>query len=124
MRSLTVEGKITIFKTLAISKTIHLSLATNAPTEIINELNKIQKQFIWNGNNPKIKHSTLCNKYENGGLKNVDILSKVISFQCSWIKPLYDNSSHPWKIIPSYLIDSHLRKYFKFYSISAYQLIK
>ena len=116
MRNLTVEGKITIFKTLAISKIIHLSLVTNVPTEIINELNKIQKEFIWNGNNPKIKHSTLCNKYENGGLKNVDILSKVISLQCSWIKRLYDNSSHPWKIIPSHLIDTYLGKNFKFHS--------
>ena len=100
MRNLTVKGKITIFKTLAISKIIHLSLVTNVPTEIINELNKIQKEFIWNGNNPKIKHSTLCNKYKNGGLKIVSILSKVISLQCSWIKQLCDNTSHPWKIIP------------------------
>ena len=69
MRNLTLEGKITILKTLAISKIIHLSLITNAPTQIINELNKIQKEFIWNGSNPKIKHSTLRNKYESGGLK-------------------------------------------------------
>ena len=45
MRNLTVEGKI-IFKTLAISKIIHLSLVTNVPTEIINELNKMEKEFI------------------------------------------------------------------------------
>ena len=31
MRNLIVEGEITIFKTLAISETIHLSLATNVP---------------------------------------------------------------------------------------------
>ena len=99
MRNLTLEEKITIFKTLAISKIIHLSLVTNVPTQIINELNKIQKEFIWNGSNPKIKHSNLCNKYENGGLKNMDILSKVISLQCSSINRLYDNLSHPWKII-------------------------
>ena len=30
---------------------------------------KIQKKVIWNGNNPQIKNTTLCNKYENGGLK-------------------------------------------------------
>ena len=80
MRNLTLEGKITIFKTLAISKIIQLSLVTNVPTQFIKKLNNIQKEFIWNGSNPKIKHATLCNKYENGGLKNVDILSKVISF--------------------------------------------
>ena len=37
----------------------------------------MQKQFIWNGNNSKIKRTTLYNKYQNGGLKNVDILSKI-----------------------------------------------
>ena len=67
MRNFTVEGQITIFKILAISKIIHLSLITNVPTEIINELNKIQKEFIWNGNNSKMKHFILCNKDENGG---------------------------------------------------------
>ena len=65
---------------------------------------------------PKIKHSTLCNKYENCRLKNVDILSKVISLQCSWVKRLYDNLSHPWKIIPSHLINTDLEKNFKFHS--------
>ena len=62
-----------------------------------------------------MKHSTLCNKYKNGGLRNVDILSKVTSIQCSWIKRLYDHSSHPWKIIPSYLIDAYLGRNFKFH---------
>ena len=32
MRNLTLEGKIAIFKTLAISKIIHLCLVTNVPT--------------------------------------------------------------------------------------------
>ena len=35
MRNLTLEGKITIFKTLAISKIIHVSLVTNVSTQII-----------------------------------------------------------------------------------------
>ena len=83
MKNLTVEGKITIFKPSAIYKIMHLSLVTNIPSEIINELNKILKEFIWNENNTKIKNTTLRNKYENGGLKNVDISSKIISLQCS-----------------------------------------
>ena len=43
MRNLPVERKITIFKTLAVTKIIHLSLVTNVLMEIIHELNKIQK---------------------------------------------------------------------------------
>ena len=110
MKNLTVEEKITIFRTLAISKIIHLSNRNYQRTK------QNTKKNIWNKNNPEIKHSTLCNKYENGGLKNVDILSKVISLQYSWIKRLYDISSHPWKTMPSYLIDTYLGKIVKSHS--------
>ena len=91
MRNLTVEEKTAVFKTLAAPKMIYLSLVINVPTEIINELNKMQKGFIWNGINPNIKHTNLCNKYENDCLKNMNVLSKVISLQYSWIRRLYDN---------------------------------
>ena len=73
-------------------------------------------EFIWKRKNPKIKNSTLYNNYENGGLKNVDIFSKVVSLQSSWMKGLFDNNFRHWKVIPSYLIRKYLRKNFKFHS--------
>ena len=79
MRNLTLQGKITVFKTLAISKIVHLALVTTFPPDILNHLKKIQKDFLWYQKYPKIKHSTLRNTYENGGLKNVDIEYKIIS---------------------------------------------
>ena len=57
-------------------------------------LKKIQKAFFWNNSSPKIKNETLCNEYKAGGLKNVDISSKIIALQCSWLRRLYDNSFH------------------------------
>ena len=112
----TKKFRIVPFKSLAISKLIHLVLVTEIPTSTINLLTKIQMEFIWKGKNPKIKNSTLCNDYEYGGLKNVDIFSKVVSLQCSWIKRLFDNNFHQWKLIPLYLIRQHLGKNFKFHS--------
>ena len=47
-RNLTVQGKIAICKSLAISKVIPLALVNNVPHVIIDQLNKIQKDFIWN----------------------------------------------------------------------------
>ena len=73
-------------------------------------------KFIWKGKNSKIKNSTLYNDYEYSGLKNVDIFSKVLSLQCSWIKKLFDNNFHQWKLIPIYLIHQYLGKNFKFHS--------
>ena len=40
MRSLTLEGKIIVFKTLAISKTVYLSMMITVQPVIINELKK------------------------------------------------------------------------------------
>ena len=91
LRTLTIEGRIVVFKSLAISKLIYLALVTE---------DIICMEFIWKGKNLKIKNSTLCNGYEYGGLKNVDIFSKVVSLQCSWIKRLFGNNFHQWKLIP------------------------
>ena len=33
----------------------------------------------------------MCNSFEKGGLKNVDINSKILSLQYSWVKQLYDD---------------------------------
>ena len=46
----------------------------------------------------------------------MDIFSKITSLQCSWVKRLYDDSFHAWKVIPLFLIKSHLRKNFVFHS--------
>ena len=76
-----LEGRIIIFKTLAFSKIPYLAFLTVIPNSLIEELQKIQKTFIWHSSHPKISHKTLCNNFGNGGLKHVDISSKVISLQ-------------------------------------------
>ena len=64
MTDLSIEGKITIFKILVISKILHLGLITSAPAFIIRQLNTIKKNFMRQGKKPEIKHST---KYQRIG---------------------------------------------------------
>ena len=45
-RSLSLEGRIIIFKTLAISKIVYLTFLTVIPNSLTKELQKIQKIFI------------------------------------------------------------------------------
>ena len=116
MRHLTIEGKITVFKSLAISKIVYLSLLTSVPKCITDELKIIQKSFLWGKKKPKNKHQTLCNDFKDGGLKNVDIEHKIESLKCSWTKRLYDENFHEWKIIPIHYISKTLGKNFKFHS--------
>ena len=115
VRNLTLEGKITIFKTLEISKIIHLASITALPNSTITQLHKIHKEFIWNHKRPKIKEKTLISSFDKGGSKDVDILSKIISLQCSCIKRLFDRNFHDWKIIPLFLFEKHFGKNFKFH---------
>ena len=115
MRDLSIVGEIAVFKTLAISKMVHLALVKTIPNWIMQELRKISKEFVWKTRNPKIKHDTFCKNYENGSLKNHDIMYKVVSLRSSCIR-LYGNNSHYWKVIPLHMITQKLVKKFLFHS--------
>ena len=86
MRNLSIEGKIVVFKTLAISKLVYLALLTVIPNHITDEVAKIQKSFIWHDLSPKIKHETLRIDLKTRGLKSVDIRFTFVSLECSWVK--------------------------------------
>ena len=74
MQNLSVAGKITVFKTVAISNIVHLALVKVIPISAI--LDKIKKHFISKNGNRQIKQDSLCKDYENEDLKNVDITFK------------------------------------------------
>ena len=88
-----LERRIIIFKTIAISKIVYLTFLTVIPNSLIEGLQKIQITFIWQSSRPNISHKTLCNNFLNGGLKHIDISSKIISLQCSWLRKLCDDDS-------------------------------
>ena len=79
-------------------------------------MHKIQKNFIWQGKKRKAKRSTLWNSYEKGGIKNFDLRNKTTSVQCSWVKRLFDDDFHDWKVISLFIISKHLGKNFKFHN--------
>ena len=54
IRQLTLEGRITVFKSLAISKVVHLLLITRLHNNTIHLMYKIQKKFIWFNSNIKV----------------------------------------------------------------------
>ena len=58
---LTLEGKITTCNSLAICKLAYLALLAIVPKNIMEELNEIQKKFLWSHKRCKIKHGTVCN---------------------------------------------------------------
>ena len=78
MRILTLAGKIVVFKTIAISEIVYLSITTKVPTEIIFE--KIQKRFIW-PTKAKIEIDIISRNFIDGDLKNVVLNKKKASLE-------------------------------------------
>ena len=116
MINLSIEGKIVVFKTLALSKLVYLALLTAIPNHVTDEAAEIQKSVIWHDSSPKITHETLTMEFKAGGIKSVDIRFKFVSLQCSWVKKLHDHSFHEWKIILLHLLDKCCGPSFKFHS--------
>lgn len=81
-RILTPFGRITILKSLIISKLNHLFLALPTPTdETINKLQRSFFQFIWQSGTDRIKREVLMQSYENGGLKMINIRNYITALK-------------------------------------------
>ena len=66
-RDLTPLGKVTVIKSLVLSKVVHLLISLPSPSiKTINEINKMIYKFLWNGGPDKIKRPIASQKIENG----------------------------------------------------------
>ena len=96
-RNLTPFGKITVIKSLVLSKIVHILTALPSPSKkLINELNKIFYIFLWNDKPDKIKRSVMKLKFKEGGLGMVDVELFDKSLKLTWIRKLFVNISR-WK---------------------------
>ena len=103
-RNLTIARKIQVFRSLVFSELTFISSMNSVPRSLIDDLQKIHKDFIWGGRKPKIKHSSLIGEYKDGGLRDVDILSSLKSLKVSWIRRLFDDNFHPWKLFTEHFL--------------------
>ena len=78
-RSLTVLGRIEVFKVLIASEPVCTAIMKTVSQEYSKVLANLQKDFIWGGRKPKIKHATLITGYKDEGLKDFDSDSKFES---------------------------------------------
>jgi hypothetical protein len=53
---------------------------------MLNELNKLFFNFIWEGKTEKIKRNTLIGDIQEGGLKMIHLQSFITYSKVSWVK--------------------------------------
>ena len=100
-RNLSIMGKVTVVKTLALPILVHIfTVLPNPPDCVFKDIDTVIYRFIWNGKIDKIKRSVLITIYENGGLKVPNAKLFAESLKLTWLKKVFDvNNSNPWKIL-------------------------
>ena len=81
MRQISIKEKLSIFKTLAISKIVHLALVEGIPSNKTTQLNKMQREF--GKTKPTILKLVLFVEkllFENVGLKSFDMFLRMQDF--------------------------------------------
>jgi hypothetical protein len=93
-RNLTPLGKITVLKTLILSKFTYLFLnLPDPPLEVLDELQNVMFKFLWNDKRAKIKKSVVCKPYVDGGLSMVDVYTYVASLKISWLNKIKNDNN-------------------------------
>ena len=88
-RYLTPYGKITIIKTLALSKLSHVALIIPNPTkQMFKQIESIFFKFLWNNKSEKVRREDAKLPENFGGLNMPDIENFWLSFKFSWLRRL------------------------------------
>ena len=90
---ISLEGRTIIFKALSISRIVYL----DCHSRLIDRRTSKNRENIYM-TRPKISRKTLCNDFENSGLKHIHTSSKITSLQCFWLRKLCNENFHDeWK---------------------------
>lgn len=93
-QTLTPLGKITIIKTLLISKLNYLFLTLPNPDDNwIYMLNTKLYDFIWDNKRDKVKRELLCQDYSRGGLKMINLNVFIMGLKLTWIRRLFTSEA-------------------------------
>ena len=99
-RRLTLLGKITVIKSLAVSQIVYLLSSLPSHQKVVHEINSILYDFLWDSKGDKIKRTEIINDYDNkGGLKMIDIQSFHASLKTKWVQSyLNTENKGKWKV--------------------------
>ena len=109
-RSLTPYGKITLIKTLAMSKLSHIAIVIpSLSSKNVIELEKIFYSFIWDKKPDKVNRKDVCLAEQVGGLGMINIKLFWTAFKFSWFRRLLSTKSF-WPTILKESVQNVLKK--------------
>ena len=104
-RNLTPMGKITVIKSLALSKLSHVVLVCpHLGDNMVKSLTKISFQFLWSNKPDRMKQTEAVLPISLGGLNMPDIGAFWDSLKCSWTRRLMNHGTAWHKILQANII--------------------
>lgn len=90
-RNLTLVGKVTVIKTLAVSKLIHVFSVLPSPNNsVVKKMNEMFTEFIWNSKTGKVNRNLLAQDKLTGGLKLTHIATLIEALKIKWVKDILE----------------------------------
>ena len=106
-RNLSLMGKIIILKCFGLSLFIHTMQSIGIKQDKLDKINSIFFRFIWDKGNgsgnrvtEKVKRTIMCNDFNDGGLRMVNIKNMQSSFYLHWVEKLLSDDVKCWNYIP------------------------
>ena len=84
-RDLTIKGKITVAKSLAVSQLVFLMTAICINKVTLARIQSLIMKFVWRGRPPKVSRKTLTMPISRGGLKLPDLEAMNRANRIAWI---------------------------------------
>jgi len=100
-RDLSLRGKVTILKNLAMSQLIYPMSLLECPYWAMEEANNSFFKFLWSGKPDKLRRNVVIRSIEEGGIKMIDIDSMAKSLKTRWAAKLFKDNEKKWCNIPN-----------------------
>ena len=92
-RHLSIKGRITVSKSLAISKLNYVMASLMIPQHILHNIQSLIMKFIWRGRPPKVARDVLYQTVSEGGLGATSVQCLYEAFRLSWVVYLLKHES-------------------------------
>ena len=102
-RCLTLQGKITVVKSLVIPHILQLASSVTFSQKLLSDIEKLLFEFIWNKKH-LVSKCTLQLPRDLGGLKMVSVKHIVETAKIMWVKRYCNDINAKWKLLASVLM--------------------
>ncbi len=104
-RKLTLNGKVLIIKSLAVSQITYLANLLPFSDEVIKEIDRLIYDFLWDEKPHKVKKSIMIQDFIDGGHKMIDVQSLIITQKLKWVALYLNNHDCLWRHLMEAIIN-------------------